>query len=766
MPNAISRTTGPVARRLVGETAPSARPGDDESLYGTAELLRAESAEVRSFQTFILKYTAGRIGIDDTGAIRVSFRMVGDGGVPQTEDPAGANFTSAECSGTGRIELAIGPHGERPWKPAVTAMLRGGYLSEGDTIMIVFGDTRHGSPGLQMQSFEDPGFEFRVSADVQATGNFVPLRRQFAVPVVPGAAKRWKAVLPSCRRVGESFALGLKAEDVWGNPTSRASGLVRFVPSMLVSGLPSEFEYSPDDRSMCFDGLRTDATGTLRIRVIVDGAEVAEAGPLAIREGGAAGYWGDLHGQSGETIGINSAENYFDFARNKAFLDVASHQGNDFQINSAFWKRLNEITAATNEPGRFTTFPGYEWSGNTAVGGDRNVFFRNEGRQIRRCSHALLEDRSDAATDASTLEDLYASLNDEDCVIYAHVGGRYADIARGHDPRLETAVEIHSAWGTFEWILTDGFPLGRRVGVVANSDGHDGRPGACYPGAHDFGAYGGLTCFLADRNDRDAIFEAQRRRHHFATTGCRMHMDVDVRLPGGGELFERNPDAVPRIAGKTTSAAAMGDIVRTGGDVAELSALIVAHAGIERVEVRGGAEVLETFRPYEERDLGERVRVVWSGAEYRGRGRHTTWRGRAIFDGRTIDRFETINRWNPERRFERCGANEVIWDSVTTGNFMGFDAWLSGSGGKLEVATNHGDIAVDLEELGLEDLVMDAGGLERKLRIFRLPEERMPREFHVRRTIPLRPRGDTPVWICVTTEDGHQAWSSPVYLFK
>ena len=28
-----------------------------------------------------------------------------------------------------------------------------------------------------------------------------------------------------------------------------------------------------------------------------------------------------------------------------------------------------------DEPGRFVTIPGYEWSGNTALGGDRNVFY-------------------------------------------------------------------------------------------------------------------------------------------------------------------------------------------------------------------------------------------------------------------------------------------------------------------------------------------------------------------------------------------------------
>ena len=56
-------------------------------------------------------------------------------------------------------------------------------------------------------------------------------------------------------------------------------------------------------------------------------------------------------------------------------------------------------------------------------------------------------------------------------------------------------MEVHSAWGTFEWLLTDGFALGHRCGVVCNSDGHKGRPGASYPGASMFGAYGGLTCF-------------------------------------------------------------------------------------------------------------------------------------------------------------------------------------------------------------------------------------------------------------------------------
>ena len=54
-------------------------------------------------------------------------------------------------------------------------------------------------------------------------------------------------------------------------------------------------------------------------------------------------FWGDTHGQSSETLGTNTAREYFEFGRDKAFLDVMGHQGNDFQITGAFWRELNAL---------------------------------------------------------------------------------------------------------------------------------------------------------------------------------------------------------------------------------------------------------------------------------------------------------------------------------------------------------------------------------------------------------------------------------------
>ena len=75
-------------------------------------------------------------------------------------------------------------------------------------------DTGTGSPGMVMQTFVEAGYEFRVAADVQATGNFLPLPTQHSVPIVPGPTHHWRAVLPTLRRPGEAFQLAFSGQGI------------------------------------------------------------------------------------------------------------------------------------------------------------------------------------------------------------------------------------------------------------------------------------------------------------------------------------------------------------------------------------------------------------------------------------------------------------------------------------------------------------------------------------------------------------------------
>ena len=160
--------------------------------------------------------------------------------------------------------------------------------------------------------------------------------------------------------------------------------------------------------------------------------------------------------------------------------------------------------------------------------------------------------------------------------------------------------------------------------------------------------------------------------------------------------------------------------------------------------------------------LGKRLRLTWSGAEYRGRGRNTLWQGRARVNGATISKVTPLNRWNPERKFDHH-AHELTWESVTTGNFMGADLWLDDDQAEIMITTNHGDLNVPFNDLGLEPVVLDCGGLERQLTVTRLPDGPLASSLSFQHRVELPKGRDHPIWISVVTEDGHKAWSSPIY---
>jgi len=741
-------------------------------LMGHARLEPEGEIEAGSLQSFTLTYTAGHFGLDDTGSLKIGFRFASDFGPVQFDDPTAQGYTTAEASNGAVLDLRWEfKRNIRPWSRSLYIGVVREFLAPGDTITIRFGDRRQGSPGIRTQTYCESQFEFRVLTDAIATYDYVALPDSPKIQIVPGPGVRWHALLPSQVRAGAPFRLALKIDDKWGNPSDRVDTTVWLAADRPIAGLPGSVRIVPGQFGAVIEGLSVTELGELGVRVLdAAGAELCRANPLRIvaAEAPLVHYWADTHGQSNETLGTNSAREYFLFGRDRAHLDVMGHQANDFQITGAFWRELNELTRAYDVPGRFVCIPGYEWSANTAVGGDRNVHYRHEGEPIYRSSHAQIADArdiGDEANDAHTAHDLFTRLAGKDCVVAAHVGGRYADVKFAHDGVLETAVEVHSAWGTFEWILHDAFDKNYRIGILANSDGHKGRPGACYPGASFFGAQGGLTCFLAERLDRDAIFTAMRARRHYATTGNRAFIHVEAVPEAPAQRFLRDPALGP--AGSEPAAQLlMGDIAQVRGESVELRIDIAASAPIERVDIFDGRDCLETIRPYTEAELGRRVRLTYEGAEYRGRARTTVWDGKLSLHGPRILRAAMINNWNLDRGIQAQDAEGLTWKAVTTGNYGAVDLWLDSTAGTLAFATGpvSGDIAI--AALTAEPVLFPAGGLDRAIGLQRLPETMGITQLKLTRRIELRPAGDSRLYARVQQEDGHRIWTSPIYLFN
>ena len=197
-----------------------------------------------------------------------------------------------------------------------------------------------------------------------------------------------------------------------------------------------------------------------------------------------------------------------------------------------------------------------------------------------------------------------------------------------------------------------------------------------------------------------------------------------------------------------------------------VTAEVIGTAPIERVDVLHGTRVAQTVRPFAAADLGRRVRVLWQGAEYRGRGRETMWQGKLTLRGNRFARFAPVNFLNPERKVQETAAGTTLtWSSVTTGNLAGIDIWLDeGRRGTLALETNVVSAEVHLASLADDTVTFEGGGLGRRISVYRLPEQDWSRRLAVDHTVTFPGGADLPVYLRVTQSDGHQAWSSPIYL--
>ena len=710
--------------------------------YGWAELAPADAVVAGSTGTWTLTYHVGQYGIDDGGSLKIAWRQLNDWGKPQTDDPEAPNYLTVTGTGDSTIRCRFDPRGHvRPWRKALILDFFDEALAPGDRVQVVYGDTSGGSPGSVAQTFCEKTFEFRVLVDSHGGGEFVELRANPELEVIGGDAVKLVLIAPSLVQVGEPFDLLMKALDKWGNVAPRYEGVVRLDGAHGLTGLDSTIALRSEDGGLIrVCGITAETPGPHVISA-TDGENglACRSNPILVADEMPEfrPYWGDLHGQSEETVGTNSVEDYFRYARDVSRLDISGHQGNAFQITKATWREICRCTREFNEPGRFVTFLGYEWSGNTPAGGDHNVYFLRDDEPIHRCSHWQIVDKSDVDTDRFPLSELYRELRDREAITVPHVGGRPANPAY-HDADVEPLIEIYSAWGQFEWLLRDALERGYRVGFVAGSDDHKGRPGASYPGSSSFGVYGGLVCVYARELTREAVWEALRARRCYATSGQRILLDV------------RCGDCV------------MGGECRCEGP-REFRVRVVGTDEVERIELFAGTELAAVHPSAPEREA-DQIRIAWGGALRRGRGRIATWDGWvAIENGRIVDARGYAFDSEAEGIVESTEA-AVTWRSSTAGDVDGVILRVAADADASLIFES----AVLSSEFSLEALreapVVRHGGGEGLM----VAAEYLPRPIGMEANVVLRDdvhrAGAIPYHVKVTQCDGACAWSSPIFV--
>ena len=108
------------------------------------------------------------------------------------------------------------------------------------------------------------------------------------------------------------------------------------------------------------------------------------------------------------------------------------------------------------------------------------------------------------------------------------------------------------------------------------------------------------------------------------------------------------------------------------------------------------------------------------------------------------------------------------WEAITTGGFSSCDIWVDEIAltGSLKIKTNFKNISVKLKDIIKKEKTFNFGGMDIKLNIKCLPDKLNKSLFTFKKVFNLIKNKEAKFYVKVTQENGHQAWSSPIYIKK
>jgi hypothetical protein len=469
---------------------------------------------------FRIVYVVGPEGIATGGRIilKVS-HFAGSWSAPQIEDPDAPGYTRYE-SADPEILLRAKVHE----KKSVEFRVAGRPLVERDRITIIYGA---GPKGARPSRYAGYGFRFWIGVDGDGDGELAMLRDSPAIVVGPQSASGLLAYLPTTARPGDEVTVRLAFIDKWRNARIpvEAEIALESIPDGLE--LPEPIELVPDDRGLATMTAVAPAPGIYRVRA-KSGSFRARSNPIVVSSDEPRVLWGDLHGHSHLSDGVNLPANYYRYARDVTALDVIA------------------LT-------------------------DHDHYGTNDGEL-----YSALD------PDTETPQQLWQTLAGQEALTFAHhpAGGPVAtNWEIPPDPVLEPLTEIVSVQGSSEApaspsplrraavegnFVRDALDRGYRLGFVGSGDSHNGQPGYYQRSP----VMGGLAGILSEERTRAGVLEALRARRVYATNGPRILLRTEL------------------------SGQPMGSVITVddSAGAAELVVRIVAEAPLDRVDlIRSGA---------------------------------------------------------------------------------------------------------------------------------------------------------------------------------
>lgn len=514
----------------------------------------------------------------DAGArVVLAVRHVSDLGDPQMDTPAAENYISV--TGSGEWKLGEPNDWKRhPWNRGIDLRLESGSLPAGETLTIVLGDQSQGSPGYRSQSFAETIFRFRLGICRDGGDNWsvLPVDSCPRIQVLGNQAVSLKVSVPRPTRGDGKLRVTVKPEDAYGNiagdgPKEATILIDDHVPIGRVALPPGG----------C-GGVTLDLPEVSNWQTVTvttdDGRFMGRSNPFGPSPlEGYELFFGEIHCQSALCDGTNLPDELYRYARDAAGLDFASVTSHDFELTAEDWQDIRKATREAHVPGRFIAFLGVEWSGQSNVGGDNNIYFLDDdGPLVYSAPHGVYgawDPAEGQVMKSQKLSKVIEQLEGRRFMVVPHCGGRCCNLDF-YDPRVMPLFEIHSCHRTYQDIADESIRRGIRFGFIGGSDDHRGAPGDSHPAARErfFSSHNGLVAVYARKLTRESLWDAFFARRTYATNGARIVLTTEV-------------DGHPLGS----------DVVAVPGAILKMSFSTYLDGLLDRVEVMRDDVLVQTF---------------------------------------------------------------------------------------------------------------------------------------------------------------------------
>jgi len=540
---------------------------------GSARVVEATPAVAGQRGRYVLEYAAGPLGIAPGGVIWLQVSPFWGWSTPQTVEPLAPGYTTVRCS-----DPAVAIEATTIAQQCLQLKVGAAPLREGSTLTLDYGA---GVEQAQVDRFAESAEAFYFWVDGDGDGTRKLIGDDPHVSIAAGPPADLLVTVPSEVAVGAEFAVTLAFLDAAANATPQFVGEVELAGAGLE--LPAKIAFTPEMRGRARVTGRAVGEGIRHVVARVEGGE-RPSNPLFVTKSPRTLLWCDLHGHSQLSDGTATPEEYFEYARDVAALDVAVLTDHDhwglrkLDMEPRLFERIAAATRAFDAPGRFTTLHGLEWT--SWLYGHRHVVWFDDAPRVV----SSLEAGSD------TPQGLWRTLREtkaDALTIPHHSGGGPVptDWSITPDPDFEPLVEIVSVHGSSEeprgprpiyapqrgHFVRDALAKGYVLGFLGSGDTHNGHPGLAHLGQ----PCGGVTALFAAENTRPAIAAALRARTCYATSGPRILLWFRLGAARMGAVIPPpaatdDPAAAPPYLGLVIATAPITrlEIVKNGATVA------------------------------------------------------------------------------------------------------------------------------------------------------------------------------------------------------